>query len=195
MGQYCLLMGIRMACIIAIFLTPQPWGWLWVLGAVVLPYMAVVIANAAGEARKVNLNVAPKRQRTALGATAAEQPPAYEASGPVSETSPGDGKATGDAGETCVQSHTSPSATGGSLAREDGDRRGSSGSAYSITQAGNLDSAGPAASRPLVAVIDTSGQAVVAGAVSNRALADQADDRAVQPGEQAAVLRGEVIHD
>lgn len=193
MGQYCLLMGIRMACIIAIFLTPQPWGWLWVLGAVVLPYMAVVIANAAGEARKVNLNVAPKRQRTALGATAAEQPPADQASAPVSETS--DGKATDDVGETRVQSQPSPPAAGGSLVREDGDRRGSSGSADSITQAGSLDSAGPAAGRPLVAVIDTSGQAVVAGAVSNPGLADQADDRAVQPGEQAAVLRGEVIHD
>lgn len=66
MGQYCLLMGIRVVCIFAIFVTPRPWAWLWVLGAVVLPYVAVTVANAAGEKRKVDLNIVPKRQRTGL---------------------------------------------------------------------------------------------------------------------------------
>jgi hypothetical protein len=45
--KYMVMMGIRIACIVAMVLI-QPFGWYtWVLGAaaVVLPYIAVVVAN------------------------------------------------------------------------------------------------------------------------------------------------------
>lgn len=47
MRQYLVTMGIRTACIVLAFAI-QPWGWytaVFAVGAVFLPYFAVVIAN------------------------------------------------------------------------------------------------------------------------------------------------------
>lgn len=46
MLKYTVAMGIRMACILLCFVVPWPWLLIPVLGAVFLPYVAVVIANA-----------------------------------------------------------------------------------------------------------------------------------------------------
>jgi hypothetical protein len=46
MGKYALTMGIRMVCIIACLFTPGWWLLIPALGAVFLPYVAVVVANA-----------------------------------------------------------------------------------------------------------------------------------------------------
>lgn len=51
MGRYLLSMGIRTACFLlaVVALTVLHWrvvGWVLVAGAVVLPYIAVVMANA-----------------------------------------------------------------------------------------------------------------------------------------------------
>jgi hypothetical protein len=46
MRKYALAMGIRMVCIVACLFTPGWWLLVPALGAVFLPYVAVVVANA-----------------------------------------------------------------------------------------------------------------------------------------------------
>ena len=46
MWKYALTMGIRMVCIVACLFVPGWWLLIPALGAVFLPYVAVVIANA-----------------------------------------------------------------------------------------------------------------------------------------------------
>jgi len=50
MRTYAISMGIRTLCVLAAVLSfPHWYAWLFVPGAVVLPYVAVVLANAGGE--------------------------------------------------------------------------------------------------------------------------------------------------
>ncbi len=42
-------MMVRTACFILTVLLPNPWRWFALVGAVTLPYFAVVIANARRE--------------------------------------------------------------------------------------------------------------------------------------------------
>lgn len=74
--RYLLLMAVRVACFILMVLI-QPYGWHTLvlgLGAVFIPYIAVVLANA-GEADHTEHSVSPDRQ---LEATP-EAPPAPDA--------------------------------------------------------------------------------------------------------------------
>jgi hypothetical protein len=48
MRNYSITMGIRLVCIFVCFLVPGYWVILPAIGAVVLPYVAVVIANVSG---------------------------------------------------------------------------------------------------------------------------------------------------
>lgn len=60
--KYMVMMGIRLVCIVAMVLV-QPFGWytwLFALGAVVLPYIAVVIANVGSDVHRTN-SVSPER--------------------------------------------------------------------------------------------------------------------------------------
>ena len=43
--RYCVAMGVRVACVIACFFAQGWWLLAFVIGAVLLPYIAVVIAN------------------------------------------------------------------------------------------------------------------------------------------------------
>ncbi len=47
--RYLVSMGIRMVCIVLAVFVPGPMRWVFVAGAVVLPYVAVLIANAGRE--------------------------------------------------------------------------------------------------------------------------------------------------
>lgn len=47
--KYLISMGIRTACVIAAIFVPGWPRWVLIAGAVVLPYLAVVIANAGRE--------------------------------------------------------------------------------------------------------------------------------------------------
>jgi type III secretory pathway component EscV len=47
--RYLISMGIRTACVIAAIFVPGWPRWVFVAGAVVLPYFAVVVANAGRE--------------------------------------------------------------------------------------------------------------------------------------------------
>ena len=60
MRAYSMAMSIRMACFILVFFVPGYWKLVFGIGAVVLPYIAVVLANvgAGGSSRPVNPGVA-----------------------------------------------------------------------------------------------------------------------------------------
>jgi hypothetical protein len=47
--RYLLAMSVRTVCFLGAVLAPAPWRWVLAGGAVVLPYIAVVIANAGRE--------------------------------------------------------------------------------------------------------------------------------------------------
>jgi hypothetical protein len=47
MLQYTIAMTIRMVCVILIFFVHDWWAVIPVIGAIVLPYVAVVVANTA----------------------------------------------------------------------------------------------------------------------------------------------------
>ena len=57
--RYLLSMGIRTLCVILVILVPGPLRWVFAAGAIVLPYIAVVAANAAGERRERPLQGMP----------------------------------------------------------------------------------------------------------------------------------------
>ena len=69
MRTYAISMGVRTLCVLAAVLSfPHWWAWLFVPGAVVLPYVAVVLANVGGERVPVTLPpvVPPTTARPAL---------------------------------------------------------------------------------------------------------------------------------
>ncbi len=47
--RYLWSMAVRTACFIGAVVAPAPWRWILVAGAVGLPYVAVVMANAGRE--------------------------------------------------------------------------------------------------------------------------------------------------
>jgi DUF3099 family protein len=53
--RYLLSMGIRTACFIAAIIVHGPARWVLVVAAFILPYIAVVMANTAGEAESADL--------------------------------------------------------------------------------------------------------------------------------------------
>lgn len=50
-NRYLVSMGIRTACVILALVVPGPARWFFAVGAVVLPYVAVIAANASGAPR------------------------------------------------------------------------------------------------------------------------------------------------
>lgn len=51
MRKYTIAMSVRMVCILLIFVVPGWWMWVFAIGAIVLPYIAVVLANV-GDGRR-----------------------------------------------------------------------------------------------------------------------------------------------
>jgi hypothetical protein len=49
MIKYSISMGIRTICFLLTVFTPSPYRWGFLVGAVTLPYIAVVLANAGRE--------------------------------------------------------------------------------------------------------------------------------------------------
>lgn len=70
MRQYSTAMSIRMACFILVFFVPGYWKIVFGIGAIVLPYVAVVLANVGnrGPSRALTPGeiqlLAIERQRT-----------------------------------------------------------------------------------------------------------------------------------
>jgi hypothetical protein len=65
-GRYLLSMGIRTLCVILVIIVPGPLRWVFAVGAIALPYIAVVAANAAGERRERPVPPPPPMQRPGL---------------------------------------------------------------------------------------------------------------------------------
>lgn len=71
--KYTVSMSIRAVCLVLAFVVTGPLRWVFITGAIVLPYVAVVIANAGREqapAAPSTWDVAP--DRPALGPAAPE---------------------------------------------------------------------------------------------------------------------------
>lgn len=50
-ARYAWMMSLRIVCFILAVVTPSPWRWGFLVGAVLLPSVAVVLANARKTAR------------------------------------------------------------------------------------------------------------------------------------------------
>ena len=75
--RYLVSMGIRTACLIGAVLAPSPWRWILVVGAVILPYFAVVAANAGRErSDRGDVTVVALRPGRRALSGGAEKPPA-----------------------------------------------------------------------------------------------------------------------
>jgi len=61
--RYFISMMIRTVCFILTVILPSPYRWIALFGAVVLPYFAVVIANAGRETFTPGSNVADENPR------------------------------------------------------------------------------------------------------------------------------------
>jgi hypothetical protein len=61
-------MSIRTLCVLGAVLAPSPWRWMLAVGAVILPYIAVVMANAGRElSDRTGVRVAIRADRKSLG--------------------------------------------------------------------------------------------------------------------------------
>ena len=65
MKRYLLSMAIRTVCVVLVVVVESPWRWLFAVGAVFLPYLAVVMANAGGTRREAPV-ARPTFERPAL---------------------------------------------------------------------------------------------------------------------------------
>ncbi|MFN8169922.1 MAG: DUF3099 domain-containing protein [Candidatus Nanopelagicales bacterium] len=67
--RYLWSMGIRTVCFVLAVVSPSPWRWVFVVGAVGLPYVAVVMANAGRERDRGDVTqiIDVRPQRRALG--------------------------------------------------------------------------------------------------------------------------------
>ncbi len=61
--RYFLSMMVRTACFILTVLLPSPYRWFALVGAVILPYIAVVVANAGRETVIPGAAILKKRPR------------------------------------------------------------------------------------------------------------------------------------
>ncbi len=80
MIKYSVAMGIRVLCIISILFVPGWWAVIPAIGAVFLPYFAVVIANVGADPRQADVqrpgNILPMTpSATAPGASGAPGEP------------------------------------------------------------------------------------------------------------------------
>jgi hypothetical protein len=60
--RYFISMMIRTACFILTVVLPSPYRWIALTGAVTLPYIAVIAANAGRETIKKDAVFTPKRK-------------------------------------------------------------------------------------------------------------------------------------
>jgi hypothetical protein len=61
--RYFISMMIRTACFILTVVLPSPYRWIALAGALTLPYIAVIAANAGRETIKKETSFNPKRKR------------------------------------------------------------------------------------------------------------------------------------
>ncbi|MFI5060392.1 MAG: DUF3099 domain-containing protein [Actinomycetales bacterium] len=84
--KYSVAMGIRVLCIIVIPFCPGMWWLIPAVGAVFLPYFAVVIANVSPDPRKVDV----QRPGNILPVTTPTTPPSPQPPPPAPDAEPQD---------------------------------------------------------------------------------------------------------
>jgi hypothetical protein len=82
--RYLISMGIRTICVILTIVVPSPWRWFFAVGAVFLPYVAVVVANqrhriAGVDLELPGLSALPGPSSAAAGADPASTPATSDA--------------------------------------------------------------------------------------------------------------------
>jgi predicted tellurium resistance membrane protein TerC len=77
MRKYSIAMSVRMACIVLVFVVPGWWMWVFALGAIILPYIAVVLANV-GDNRAGRVEAPGPREPLAIDRGFLEAPPAAD---------------------------------------------------------------------------------------------------------------------
>ena len=60
--RYLISMGIRTVCVVLAVVVPGPLRWVFIVGAIGLPYVAVIMANAVGPRRGTRGGPAPVRK-------------------------------------------------------------------------------------------------------------------------------------
>jgi Flp pilus assembly protein TadB len=60
--KYFISMMIRTVCFVLAVILPSPWRWIALIGAVTLPYIAVIAANAGRETIKSKTIYAGKKE-------------------------------------------------------------------------------------------------------------------------------------
>ena len=69
-AKYLVSMLIRTVCVVLVIVVHHPVRWVFAVGAVALPYVAVIIANNTGARRRGRVSLGTPASRTAaLGAT------------------------------------------------------------------------------------------------------------------------------
>jgi hypothetical protein len=66
MTRYLVSMLIRTVCVVLVVVIDSPVRWVFAVGALVLPYVAVVMANARGEPSRAATPVPPPAPRGAI---------------------------------------------------------------------------------------------------------------------------------
>jgi len=61
--RYFISMMVRTLCFILAVITPSPFRWIALLGAVLLPYVAVVLANAGRESIRDKSTIYTNKQK------------------------------------------------------------------------------------------------------------------------------------
>ena len=61
--RYFISMMIRTACFVLTVVLPSPYRWIALIGALTLPYIAVIAANAGRETIKKDAVFAPRQKR------------------------------------------------------------------------------------------------------------------------------------
>lgn len=92
MIKYSVAMGIRVLCIIAILFVPGYWAIIPAIGAVFLPYFAVVIANVGSDPRQATV----QRPGNILPMTPPAHAPGGDAESDARTGEPADGSAAAD---------------------------------------------------------------------------------------------------
>jgi hypothetical protein len=66
MSRYLISMLIRTVCVVLVVVIDSPVRWVFAVGAIVLPYVAVVLANARGERYAAPAPPPPPAPRAAI---------------------------------------------------------------------------------------------------------------------------------
>jgi ABC-type spermidine/putrescine transport system permease subunit II len=75
MTRYLISMAVRTGCVVLVVVVHGPFRWVFAVGAIGLPYVAVVMANASRRPREPDVATPGRAAAGSLGATPAATVP------------------------------------------------------------------------------------------------------------------------